>query len=76
MNTRSTAFLICKMNLPLDETQIEAFVIVGFDKFIEIDTQTFAGDTKVIAENKVVCHANIMMLIFWILDWQHVSKEE
>lgn len=56
------------MNLPLDETQIEAFIIVGFDKFIEIDTQTFAGDTKVIAENKVVCHANIMMLILWILD--------
>ena len=63
----------CRINLPLDETQVETFIIVGFDKLVEIDTQTFTSNTKMISENKVICHADIMVLILRILKGLYIS---
>lgn len=67
MNNPMHGCMICDIHLPLDQTQVEAFIIVGFDELVEIDTQTFASNTKMISENKVVGHAHVMMLILRIL---------
>lgn len=53
--------------LPPDQTQAESFELVALDEFIQIDTQTFECNTKVIAKVKMVSHSNIVMFVIQIL---------
>lgn len=41
--------------------------VVALDKLVQIHAETFECHTQVIAEIKVVGHANIVISILWIL---------
>lgn len=56
-----------KQILPPDQTQAKSLELIALDEFIQIDTQAFECNTKMIAKVKMVSHSNIVMFVIHIL---------